>query len=636
MYWNVRSRVRWGETVSEMPGVSTSFFGAGVGRPIIRGLEGSRVQTLENGLSTMDASTTSVDHAVTIEPLLADQIEIFRGPSALIFGGGAIGGAVNVVDNKIPTSVPDEPVSGAVELRSESVSDGTTGVVRLDGGSGSVAWHLDYVRRDNEDYEIPGEAELEHDDDHDDDGDDHGDEENTGVLENSFFESRAASAGMSFITDRGMIGFSISDLDSLYGLPGGHGHGEEDDDDHGDDDHGDEEEEEEIVTLDIEQTRVAARGELYSPLNGIDKVRVSYATNDYGHIEFEGDETGTVFDNDEYETRVELTHSPVAGFTGVFGVQYRDRDFSAVGEEAFIVPTETETLGVFLLEEKDFDGWNLQMGLRYDDTDVTAQGGLSGDFEAVSGSVGVVVPFGDAYSFKANWAHAERAPTVEELFSDGVHVATASFELGDADLDEETSNNFDLSLHRHGDDFSFTVSAFWNSFDDFIFQANTGDDFIDGDEEFPILLWSQADADVNGFEFEADWHVLKTDNGDLDLRFWGDTVDAELDSGGNLPRIAPARLGGGVHWTAPNWRLGLDVIRTDDQDDVAENEEETDGYTFVNLNASYLIRTESLDWELFARGRNVTDEEARNHTSLLREVAPLPGRNWSLGVRLRF
>lgn len=619
-----------GETVSEMPGVSTSFFGAGVGRPIIRGLDGSRVQTLDNGLSTMDAATSSVDHAVTIEPLLADQIEIFRGPSALIFGGGAIGGAVNVVDNRIPTQVPSAAITGSAEFRAESVSDGTTGVLRLDGGQDQVAWHLDVVRRDNDDYEIPGEAELHHDDDDHDDNHDEGDAEHTGVLENSFHESRSASAGLSYITDRSRIGFSISDSDSLYGLPGGHGHGDEE---HEGEDDGDEEE---TVTLDLEQTRLNAIAELVAPMRGLDLAKLSFSTNDYGHTELEGDEIGTVFENDEYEARVELTHSPLAGFTGVFGVQTRDRDFSAVGEEAFIVPSQTETLGLFLIEEKAFDDWTLQLGIRHDDTDIDAQGGLRADFDALSASAGIVVPFAQHYSFKANVSHAERAPTVEELFSDGLHVATSSFELGNADLSEETSSNLDLSVHRHGDDWSFTISAYLNEFDDFIYQMDTGMDFIDGDEAFPILLWAQEDATLKGVEFETDWHLIKSDLGDLDLRLWGDTVDAELDGGGNLPRIAPARLGGGVHFNASNWRVGLDVIRTFEQDDVAVNEEETDGYTFVNLNASYLIQTERLDIELFARGRNITDEQARNHTSLLKELAPLPGRNWSTGIRLHF
>lgn len=637
-----------GETLAAQPGVHNTFFGAGAGRPVIRGLGGNRVRMQEDGLASGDASAASADHAVTVEPLLVDRIEILRGPATLLYGSGAVGGVVNVIDNRIPETVPASPLEGRYELRGNSVADERAGVVRLDGGAGNFAWHVDGSWRDADDYEIPGFAESEHahedehhgDDDHGDDGDDHHEEERIeGIVPNSFVETRSGTLGASWIGDRGFLGLSFRRFDTEYGVPG-HAHGEEDhaDDDHGDgDDHGDDDDHhddhehgEEGVSIDMEQRRWDLKGGLDDPLPGFSGLQLRMSHNDYTHTEFEGEAIGTVFDVESFQSRIEMNHTPINSWEGALGLQYDDEDFLATGEEAFVPNANTRAAGLFFLEEKNAGDWRFSFGGRVEDTRVELLDlPEEQSYTSWSGSLGAVYNFNSRWLASINLSRAERAPTQTELYADGPHVATRTFEIGDPDLDTETTRGVDLTLHRHAGAFDLKANVFFNRVENFIYQGETGD-MADG---FPVRIYDQDDADFAGYELRATWELHDTAAGDFDLHAFHDRVEAELDSGDNLPRISPDRIGLGVDWYRGNWRAAVEGVHVRDQDDTAPFEEPTEGYTLISADLAYRFYIGGSEMEVFLRGRNLGDEEARVHTSYLKDFAPLPGRNFALGLR---
>lgn len=631
-----------GESVSRLPGVQSSFFGAGVGRPIIRGLDGARVQVLGEGLSTLDVSTVSVDHAVSIDPFLADQIEVLKGPATLLFGSGAVGGAVNIVDGRIHER-PMDGLHGRAELRGSDVADERAGAARIDLGTGRFVLHADAFHRDTDDYEIPGFAELHDHDDHDHhhEHDGHDDDEPAyGILPNSATRSRGGALGFSYTTDRGFAGVSVSRYESRYGVPG-HVH-HDDDHDHHDDDDDDHEHEHGDVVIDMKQTRVDAKAGLNDPFAGHDALRLRFGHSRYTHTEFEGDEIGTVFDNDGYEGRVELVHSPVGGWRGAYGLQFSRRDFTAVGDEAFVPPSVTDDVGLFFLERRNWERFNLEFGGRYDRVEVEpdAEDLPSRRFSAFSASVAGEWRFTDQWHLRLGLDRAQRAPTAEELYSDGLHVATASYEIGDASLSKETTNQIELGLHYHGDWLELKLAAYRNRFDNFTFLHEEHDDHDHGhdddDDETPVRHWHQHDATFRGAEAEAKITFREWTSGKYQLRLMADTVRGELDEGGNLPRIAPGRYGAGLDWSRGGWRAGVSALRYRGQDRVAEHEAATPGYTVIDADLAYAFDWNDREIELFVQGRNLGDEEIRLHTSFLKNLAPLPGRSIGAGIRAWF
>lgn len=621
-----------GDTLMKEVGVSSTYSGPGASRPVIRGLAGNRVRVQSDGITSMDASTSSNDHAVGIEPLLADRIEVIRGPGVLAYGSNAIGGVVNVVDNRIPEVLPAAAFSGAAELRLNSVADGVDGVARLDGGSGGLAWHVDAYGRDHDDYDIPGFAEAEPDLDHEE-------EEAFGALPNSFVESRGGTLGGSYIADWGFVGASINVFATEYGVPGtGHGHG---DDDHDDGDHDDEEEA--SVSIDLDQIRADFKGQVDEPVAALERIRFRLGVSDYEHVELEGNETGTLFENDEYEGRAEAVHNPALGWRGAFGLQFGDRDFSALGEEAFVPPSNTNHWGLFLIEEyNEIENWRFELGARLDRSEVSIDNGQNAmlpdgvpsdrDYRLISGSAGVRWQVNEQWSLTGNLARAGRSPTVEELYSNGPHLASQSFDVGDPLLDEERVTSVDLSLGFSEGPWFANLGWFLNDFEDFIYQEESGE-IEDG---LPVRPWTQANADFDGWELEGGFSAIQSPVGLWSARAFFDTVSGELDRGGNLPRITPDRVGLEIDWEKGHWHAGMDVIKVDDQTDVATNEMPTDGYTLFNADVSYQFSSGGVSWDVFLRGRNLSDEEARVHTSFLKDQAPLPGRNLILGVRASF
>jgi iron complex outermembrane receptor protein len=643
-----------GETVGRLPGVQASYFGPGVGRPIIRGLDGARVQVLSDGLSAGDVSTVSVDHAVSIEPFLADQIEVLKGPATLLYGSGAIGGAVNVVEGRVPDAVTNEPIEGRAEVRYGTGNDEKTAMARMDAtaANGRLVFHIDGLHRETGDYDIPGYAEHAHE----------GDEEHEpgarGRLPNSFVRTDAAAFGMSYIGERGHLGMAASLFNTRYGIPG-HAHAHED---HGDD----EEHGEESVSIRMDQRRTELRGGLRG-LGVFDSLNVKLSSSDYTHTEYEGDEVGTVFESDTLEARVELVHQDWAGWDGAFGVQASQRDFVAIGDEAFVPASESRDTGLFWIGERAFGAVKLELGARYDrntidvntlDGSSTEAIGPSRSFDATSLSAALRWNLSDDVHVSFGLDRAQRSPTAEELYSYGLHVATNSFEFGDPTLDVETANRAEAGLHWHRGGLSLGASLYYVDFDDYVYLADTGI----ADDDIPARVWTQGDARFTGAEFDLKWTFLENASGNWMLHAFGDIVrgrltgsgtrsvdfsvphgdhthdyTADIALGGDLPRIAPARFGTELRWSNAHWRAGLGAVRYFDQDRVAEFEEASDGYTLVNADIAWHIdRANGNAFELFVNANNLLDEEARPHTSFLKELAPLPGRNVSFGVRMFF
>jgi len=615
-----------GATLDEQPGVSSTYFGPGASRPVIRGLGGERVRTLEGGIGSADASAASPDHAVSVDPLSAERIEIVRGPATLLYGSSAVGGVVNVLDGRIPDHVPAE-VNGRVELLGGTVSEERSGAVSVTGGSGRIAWHADYLRRETDDHEIPGFAEsrrLREEERGEDEGE--GEEEAFGVLENSALDNESGAVGLSWVTDRGFLGVSYRGFDTFYGVPG-HAHGEGDEPE--DEGHG-----EAPVRIDLEQRRVDLEGELRRDFGLFRGAKLRFGSADYEHAELEGDEVGTRFLNDSWEGRFELVQRRWRSLSGSVGLQVSRSDFSALGGEAFVPPSVTDSAALFVFEELAAgDELTWQLGLRYETQDVEPAGGLPArSFDGVSASAGLVWTFAPDLSLTASVSRSERLPTATELYADGPHAATRAFEIGDPDLATEESLGVDLALKAGGERASGSLNLFVNSFDGYVYEEPTGD-LEDG---LAVVRFVQRDAEFVGGELDAVVRVADFGAGHLDLTARADVVRAELDDGTPLPRIPPLRYGLGLSFHRGPWRAALEGRRLAEQDRTAPNERPTDGHTLLNGSASYRIVHGDLVSEIVLRGTNLTDEEARNHVSFLKDLVPLPGRDLSLILRLSF
>lgn len=591
-----------GETISSIPGVQSSNFGPGVGRPILRGLDGPRVEVLSGGMSSADASTVSQDHSPAIEPFLADQIEVLKGPSTLLYGTGAIGGVVNVVDGRIPEHAIDGGFSGRAEMRfSGGDQDGTTDMVRVDGGNERFALHADAVYRNARDYDTP-----------------------EGRQANSFIDTRSGAIGGSLLGDWGFVGVSASRFEDDYGNPG---------------EAGDLANGERGVYLQLRQDRYELKGGLTDLWGAGSGLRYSVGHTDYRHVEFEGDAPGTVFDKTASEGRVEASYDAGNGWKGAVGVQGSDSTFAAVGEEAFVPKTATRELGVFGVARRSWEEFQLDLGARIDQVESDPEDLESRDFKPMSLSIAGGWKINERWRLTASFDHSERAPAEEELFANGPHLATLAYEIGNTGLDKEAANQFEAGVQYRSGFVDAKVSAYYNRFRDFIHLVDTGEQwhFDEQDESLPIRKWSQRDATFRGLEGEATFHLADGDRGRWDLRVFGDTVRASLaDGGGNVPRIAPSRLGAQLRWESSGWRASLGATRYAKQDKVAANETATAGYTLVDAHAAYHFDSGRFGWELFVDGSNLGDQVARVHTSFLKDVVALPGRSFNAGVRVFF
>lgn len=679
-----------GEALAGEPGLSSTAFVPGAARPIIRGLSSARVRVLNGGMGTGDVSVESLDHAVTSDPLLAEQIEVLRGPATLRYGSGAIGGAVNVVDGRIPANRAAKTLAGRIDLVGGSVAGERTGALQLNGGGGEWAWHLGAVSRQTDPYEIPGYARLEeehddhddedHDDHEDEDHDDHDDEDHDdhddedhddheeheeensfGIVPNTDLMTESGRFGFTrFFGDRGFLGVSFSGFRTDYGIPPGahshahhdhgdhddhddHGHEDEDHDDHGHededhddhDDHGEEEEHHEDgdIRLDMKQQRVDLRSSVYLSGPAFERLEVQISGTDYEHVEFESGQTGVQYTNDLLETRVELFRREEGGSRGSFGFQHVNRELAAVGAEAFIPPTQSNTWAVFTSQEIERGSVRWQFGARVEQAEhIPINEPEWADDEGVSASAGMVWTASEAWNLGLSATRSVRLPSPGELFSYGAHIPTRTFDIGDPDLDQEVGAGLDLTLRKEEGVIQGKLTLFRQDFKDFIYHAFTGTELAG----FPVTIYSQADATMSGAELHARIELADWNGHDLHMEILGDTVDAEFDEGGNLPRIPPLRLGAGLHYHGHDWRAAVEWRWVDDQNDVAEQETPTDGYTMLNAHVGRRFTLKNQIFDVLLRGRNLTDEEARVHTSLLKTFAPLPGRDITLSARFWF
>ena len=628
-----RREATLGETLGSEPGITSSHFGAGASRPIIRGMDGPRVKVLSDGAELHDASTISPDHAVASEPLLATQIEVLRGPSALVYGGGAVGGVVNVLDGKVPTAIPQKGIEGSAELRANTGAGEGAGAFSLTGGAGNLAVHVEGVARDAGDYRV-GKGWAP-------------DGEPTRKVPGSFNRTDTGSVGLSWVGDRGYLGAAYTRQAARYGLPGHnhsfegcHTHGthlhcgaheEEDDHDHGAEEHGD------VPVVDLRSERFDIRGELRNPFTGFSALRLRAGVTDYVHDEVEDGTIATTFKNKAYDTRIELQHEPIAGFKGVVGLQTSQRKFSAIGEEAYVQPTVTRKTGLFVLEEyrlNDWYGdWRFEAALRHDRQTAEAlasgsAGGTERSHNGTSASLGAVWKFTPGYQVGTSFTRASRAPSAEELYARGLHMATSTYERGNANLRSETSQNIDLSLKKTSGDTTFGVSVFRNRISNYIYGRTL--DEVDG---LQLLQYSQADATFTGIEGQVRQRVTRN----LGVTLFGDTVRAKLDGGGLLPRIPATRAGVRLdaNWNA--WEGQVEWVQVARQNRVAAFETATPGYGMLNLGVSYRGQLSSgTPWQVYLKANNLTDRLAYAHTSFIKNAAPLMGRNITVGVKVAF
>lgn len=654
-----RSEPTIGETLKYEPGVHANYYGPVASSPVIRGLDGPRVRILNNGLDTADVSRIGPDHAITTDAITAQQIEVLRGPATLLYGSGAIGGVINVVDNRIPRQLRSSSET-KLESRYVDVSDEKTVALNHEGSSNNIAWHVDGFNRDTSDYDVPSFTN--------DEG------ETARKLENSWTQSKALNGGVSYIGDDGLFGISIGRLESDYGIPGHHHHADEHEEEHtGQDAAGDEHaHEDDSVFAKLKQNRVSIEGEWYSPFSGIETLSFNAAYTDYQHQEIEAGSVGTTFKNQALESRISLEHEEVGGWHGLVGYHLQHADYRAFGDEAFTPDSKTSTHALFLLEEKQFGNLSAQLGGRIErtkhDAGALALGhdgalveGISDRFAAISASAGVVWEFVPGFSWALAVSRSERAPSAAELYSNGAHIATSSYELGtryqlhDGEIElaeqkpeKETANNIDITFRSFKGDLSFTYNFFYNKVHNYLYLADTGltmedlehdeheeahhDAEHETHESFAVYQYQQQDATLYGLEFEARYRLDEAQS----VNAFVDTVRAKLDSGEYLPRIPPYKAGLGYQYNGISWSADVGVTRYAKQDKVSANETPTKGYTLLDASINYDFSLSKLDMTAFIRGTNLTNELGFVHSSFIKADAPLPGRAITLGLRATF
>jgi iron complex outermembrane receptor protein len=600
-----------GETLSQELGVSASAFGAGASRPIIRGMEGARVKMLENGMATSDVSGLSNDHAVASEGAVAQQIEILRGPAALLYGSGAIGGLVNVVNERIPTAL-EKQTTGTVESRYSTVDSGKNASGTIDTSVGQFALHADGNIRNADDYKIPGQR-IEGDPD-----------AGAGRLPHSGTKERSWGLGGSYIADWGFIGASASKLTNVYGIPS-----------------------EEGSKIDQAQTRYDIDSLVRNPFAGFESFKFKAGYTDYKHAELNEDNSPAVlFTNRTVETRAELTHSPIAALhnmRGTFGIQTDNNHFSALSPTggADTVPvTHSTSQAAFLVEEVKLGPVVLSAGGRLESVERKPVSNIERDFSLKSGSVGGLWTFTPGYAAGLTLSYAERAPATEELYSGGPHDATETFDIGNPNFKKESSKNFELSLEKNTGLIRWKANAFRNKVDNYIF-GNVNGTLVDEDGNVVVdgsslrqRIFQQAPATIQGAEAELTYNALGNGwNG----RVFVDTSKGRLDNDGSLPLQPADRVGASIGYKDGAWRAGASLVHGAGQERLASFESTTTAsYNQLGANVSYTQKLANVDVTYFLLAKNLLNEDIRLSTSLLKDVAPLPGRNFVFGVRAHF
>ncbi len=646
-----------GDAMSDELGVYSNQYGSGSSRPVIRGQDGPRVKVLQHASETADVSMLSPDHAITVDPILAKQVEIIRGPSTLLYGAGTVGGLVNVTDQKIPTQMPNNGLEGQVGLRYNTGSDeklvsaGVTAAL-----SDQFALRIEGSKRKANDYITPNYwVEHHHTEVHvEPDGSTHTHEHEELVKErrvdNTFAEGQTVNIGGSWIHDRGFVGLSYSNRQDKYGLPG-HSHEYHDCHPHGNklhcgshdpapqpDPHDEHEHAHGGPWIDLESHRYDLRTELDQPFAGFEKLRAHASFTDYEHDELEENKVISNFKSKGYDARLELVHQPIAGWEGVFGTQYSQQKIDLTGQkekhgdhfhESVPMPdTKTQKYSLFGLEHKQFGDVHVELGARveHQKIDVDAKQKDYSD-TGVSASAAANWQFAPNYKLSLTGSHQQRLPLAQELYANGIHFATNTYERGNANLDVEKSNNLELGLHYEADKLDYSLHVYHNWFDNYIYGATT-----DHIETFRLIDYQQDKAKFYGTEAKLGYQISP----DYKLSVFGDYVRGEIDNQ-NAPRVPAGRLGTKVDANfADGWSGMAEYYRVFKQDKVAYLEQETAGYNMVNVGVAYAGNyANKQDYRVYFKANNLLDDEVYSHTSFLSNI-PQVGRNFTVGVEFGF
>ncbi|MFN4113312.1 MAG: TonB-dependent receptor [Sphingomonadaceae bacterium] len=641
-----------GDMLTKLPGVSATSFSPGASRPVLRGFQGERVRVLVDGIGTSDVSNTSVDHATSIDPLTAERIEVLRGPAVLLFGSQAIGGAVNVIDKRIPLRRMTEPfhldTAGAIDTAFDLREAGAS----LDVPVGqNFVFHASGGWRETNDMRVPGfvvapglRADLLADAD---------EEEEEGLLQEAEELREAANArdtlagsatrtwsantGFAFFAGESTLGSSVGWYDTRYGVPlrpgaGHHHHGGEGEHE-GEEHEGEEGEENDAVTIDLRQFRADLRGRLALGGGFFEALNTRVGFSDYTHTEFEGDEIGTVFDVKSMEARAVLEQANRNGWRGALGVQYYYRDFDAFGAEAYVPKNRTDQFAVFGLQEVPLGPVQLELAARYESTNVKSQViGAARSFDTFSGAAGLAYETEQGLRFGITGHRAERAPSAEELYSNGPHIATQAFEVGNPNLTTERAWGVEAFLRGRIGLASVNIAVYRNWFDNFIYLSETGLE----EDELPVFEYLQGDVDYMGVEGQVSVPIIDSGPFRLIADIRGDYIRAELSDGTPLPRIPPLRLLGALEAQTERFDVRGEVEWFDEQTRVSPFETPTEGYTQVNASIAWKPFRGDKNVTVLLQGNNLFDVTARRHASFTKDFVPLAGRNVRLSVRTSF
>ena len=625
-----------GDALADELGVYSNQYGSGSSRPVIRGQDGPRVKVLQHASETADVSSLSPDHAVTVDPILAKQIEIIRGPSTLLYSAGTVGGLVNVTDQKIPTSMPEKGLEGTAGLRYNSGSDEKLASAGATVALGSqFALRVEGSKREANDYIAPNyfhehEGELEK-------------ERRVG---NTFAKGETVSVGGSWIGERGFAGIAYTNRQDQYGLPGhsheyeschphedhlhcdgSDNHGHTDEHDHSGHDHA-HDEHETGPWVDLKSERYDFRTEILNPIAGFEKLRAHASYTDYQHDEIEGDSVATTFKSKGYDARLEMVHQPIADWEGVVGVQYNQQKLDITGEESILEPAKTQKWSVFGLEHKQWNDFHFELGARVDHQTIDIESNRKDyDDYAVSYSSAVNWMFAPNYKLSLVGSHQERLPLAQELYADGKHLATNTYERGNENLDVEKSNNLELGFHYDTDKIDYHVHVYHNWYDNYIY-AQTADRY----ENFRLVDYTQDKARFYGTEAEASYTI----NDVYKMSVFGDYVRGKIDNE-NAPRVPAGRLGTKVNANfSDTWSGTAEYYHVFEQDRIASYETETEGYNMVNLGLAYNGQyMQGNDYRVYFKANNLLDETVYSHTSFLSTI-PQVGRNFTVGLDFSF
>jgi iron complex outermembrane recepter protein len=630
----LRQQPTLGETVGQEVGVSSSYFGPNSSRPIIRGLGAFDVRLLQNGLGITDVSAMSPDHTVATSPFAAEQIEVVRGPATVMYGGNAVGGVVNVIDGRIAREGMSNPTQGAFQYRYDTASNLQAGGLAFNAGNQAFVLHLDGYKSNNQDLKIPGSAWT---------GavqDARGSPGPSGRLPNSQGDTDTFGVGGSIILgDRGYAGLSYSQFNSTYGTVA-----------------------EENVTIKLNQSAWNFAGELRNTIPGLDALRVKYVYTDYQHTEFESGIAGTLFQSNGYNLRVEGQHVPIGPLRGAIGLEAANIKFSALGAEAFVPSTKTTDLAGFIYEELPFGPWKFVFGGRIANTKLDAaefeqagQPAASRSFTPWSVAAGALYAFTPQWGMTGNLSYTQRAPTVQELFANGPHLATDQFVVGDQNLNKVESTAVDLALKWKSGPFTASAAAFYNRFSNYIaliptdIFRNPEDrsvapsaapivDPVTGDVVNPVQQFNYQGVRARfwGIELKGGFPVWSSAGQTVSVGLQGDYVNAQdLTNGQPLPFIPPLRAGATLGYQRDAFTAGLGFLAAAAQTRVPQFQTTTAGYANVFLNASYLFKVPGggPSLEAFLQANNLLDQTIRYSTSELKDIAPLGARAIMAGVR---